>query len=196
MEKPFAPACERNKDVILALLKEILAECRAVLEIGSGTGQHAVVFAAGMPHLHWHTSDRSMYLEGIRAWVADSGLVNISHPLELDAGEPWQVPVVDAFFTANTLHIMSWPLCQQLIGKVGANLPSGGRFCAYGPFNYGGAYSSESNAQFDIWLKQRDELSAIRHFEHVVAEAEAAGLRLIDDHAMPANNRLLHFQKD
>ncbi len=196
MDKPFAPSCERNREPILGVLCTVFAKRRAVLEIGSGTGQHAVYFAEHLPHLHWYPSDLEVNHAGIRAWLRDAGLKNVSEPIALDiASSSWSVPPVDAVFTANTLHIVAWPLGQRLIATVGALLPSGGLFCVYGPFNYGGQYTSASNAQFDIWLKNRDEASAIRHFEEVVEEANQAGLSLAQDFEMPANNRILLFRK-
>ncbi len=196
MDKPFAPSCERNREPILRVLTTVFDASRAVLEIGSGTGQHAVFFAENLPHLHWYPSDLEANHAGIRAWIRDARLSNVSEPLVLDvAGSHWTTPPVDAVFTANTLHIIAWPLGQRLIREVGALLPPGGLFCVYGPFNYGGQYTSASNAQFDIWLKNRDEASAIRDFEDVVAEAEQAGLMLAHDFEMPANNRILQFRK-
>lgn len=196
MDKPFAPSCERNREPILGVLRTVFAETRTVLEIGSGTGQHAVFFAEHLPQLHWYPSDLEANHPGIRAWIRDAGLSNVSEPLALDvAASSWSAPPVDAVFTANTLHIVAWPLGQRLIAAVGALLQSGGLFCVYGPFNYGGQYTSASNAQFDIWLKNRDEASAIRHFEDVVHEGEQAGLTLVHDYDMPANNRILLFRK-
>lgn len=196
MDKPFAPSCERNREPILQVLSTVFAASRAVLEIGSGTGQHAVYFAEHLPHLQWHTSDLEANHAGIRAWIRDARLSNVSDPIVLDvAGDRWATPPVDAVFTANTLHIIAWPLGQRLIQEVGALLPAGGLFCVYGPFNYNGQYTSPSNAQFDIWLKNRDEASAIRDFEDVVAEAEKVGLILARDFEMPANNRTLLFRK-
>jgi len=191
-EKPHSPACERNREPILAVLREHFAARRQVLEIGSGTGQHAVFFAAAMPWLQWQASDRAEYLPGIRAWLDDARLPNTPAPLELDVLAAWPALDVDAVFSANTLHIMGWDGVQALFEGVGKLLAdSGDTLIVYGPFNYGGAYTSDSNRQFDAWLKARDPRSGIRDFEAVDALAEAAGLRLLADIEMPANNRCL-----
>ena len=191
-EKPHSPACERNREPILAVLREHFAARRQVLEIGSGTGQHAVFFAAAMPWLRWQASDRAEYLPGIRAWLDDARLPNTPAPLELDVLAAWPALDVDAVFSANTLHIMGWDGVQALFEGVGKLLAdSGDTLIVYGPFNYGGAYTSDSNRQFDAWLKARDPRSGIRDFEAVDALAEAAGLRLLADIEMPANNRCL-----
>jgi len=196
MQKPFSQSCENNKLPILAVLRRHLEATRHVLEIGSGTGQHAVFFAAQLPHLVWQPSDEIVNLPGIRQWVREADLPNLREPLELDVQTgPWPVDATDAVFSANTTHIMSWPAVQDFIRGVGDRLSSGGVFCLYGPFNYGGAYTSESNARFDEWLRQRDPQSAIRHFEEVDKLATQAGLHLIEDNQMPANNRLLVWRK-
>ena len=212
VDKPFAPACERNRDPILAVLRERFADARHVLEIGSGTGQHAVHFAAAMPWLTWQCSDRAEYLPGIRAWLDEAGLPNTPGPVELDVGAwkslargrvPSSAPAghllppagegraVDAAFSANTLHIMGWAQVQAFFAGVGMLLADRGTLVVYGPFNYGGDYSSDSNREFDAWLRGRDPDSAIRDFEAVDALARDAGLVLQDDIAMPANNRCL-----
>lgn len=195
--KPHAPACDRNRDPILSVIRPILKETKAVLEIGAGTGQHAVYFAQALPHLQWHASDLADNHGGIRAWLEDACLDNVHGPHHLDVShESWAVPETDAVFTANSMHIMSWPLAQRLLAGVGSHLPVGGSFLAYGPFNYNGQFTSDSNAQFEIWLKNRDPKSGIRDFEAIVEHAEAAGMALVSDYEMPANNRLLHFKKE
>lgn len=191
--KPRAPACDRNRDPILAVLRAHFAERRRVLEIGSGTGQHAVYFAGAMPWLEWQASDVEGNLPGIRAWLDDAGLANTPAPLALDVLEPWPPVEADAVFTANTLHIMGWAGVEAFfdgVGRVLSGVP-GGTLVAYGPFNYGGAYTSDSNREFDGWLKARDPQSRIRDFGAVDSLAGAAGLRLVADVAMPANNRCL-----
>lgn len=194
--KPYSQASENNKRPILEALRRHLGKAREVLEIGSGTGQHAVFFAEHLPHLVWRTSDLPEQHEGIRQWLDEAGLDNLRPPIALDvAVRPWPVAGMDAVFSANTAHIMSWPLVEALVAGVGVILPPGGIFLLYGPFNRGGAYTSESNARFDEWLRQRDPESAIRHLEDLVALAEAAGLRLVEDAEMPANNRLLTWRR-
>lgn len=194
--KPNAPACERNKDSILASLRQYFAHSRSVLEIGSGTGQHAVHFAANMPWLQWYTSDLPDSHAGINAWVADAGLSNCHPPIELDVSQStWPLPAgIDAVFSANSLHIMGRDCVEGFFSGVGKCLPAKGMLCVYGPFNYNGTYTSDSNAAFDVWLKERDVRSAIRDFEWVNQLAGEAGLTLMADQAMPANNRLLSWQ--
>jgi SAM-dependent methyltransferase len=194
--KPFSESCEQNKQPILEVLQQHLASARRVLEIGSGTGQHAVVFAAQLPHLHWLASDVPANHPGIDAWMGEAGLANLSGPLALDVNQPdWPVVDCDAVFSANSAHIMDWPSVQNMFAGIGRVLEAGGVFCLYGPFNYEGRYTSDSNARFDAWLKARDPASGIRDFETLAALAEDAGLTFIADHAMPANNRILVWRK-
>lgn len=196
MSKKYCEACDRNRDPILAVIRVLFSDCRSVLEIGSGTGQHAVYFAKQMPHLVWHTSDLPENLEDIRLWVDDSGLDNLRPPIHLDVTEDtWPEIMVDAVFSANTTHIMHWPAVADFIRGTGRILPIDGKFALYGPFNYGNAYTSQSNADFDAWLKQRDPDSSIRNFEDLDRLANAAGMRLQGDVGMPANNRLLCWIK-
>lgn len=189
MDKPTSPSSERNREPILAVLRDQFADRRRVLEIGSGTGQHAVHFAAAMPQLCWQTSDRSENLPGIRAWLEDAALPNTPAPCELDVSGAWPAMRFDAVFSANTLHIMAWHEVQQLFSRLPAVTEPGARLLIYGPFNYQGRYSSNSNAAFDQWLKARGEHMAIRDAEAVDALAIDAGFMLIEDIAMPANNR-------
>jgi len=200
-DKPFSPACERNREPILAVLREHFADARRVLEIGSGTGQHAVHFAAAMPWLTWQCSDRAGHLPGIRAWLQEAGLPNTPVPIELDVDD-WPEYVAggsreaafDAVFSANTLHIMGWPQVQAFFAGAGALLSGGGTLVVYGPFNRGGEYTSDSNREFDGWLRARDPASGLRDFEAVDALARQAGLNLRTDVAMPANNRCLAWR--
>jgi hypothetical protein len=196
--KPYSQACENNKAPILAILKEVFTEPTTVWEIGSGTGQHACYFAKELPHLIWQPTDVSDNLTGINAWREESQLPNLNAPIALEITTDTRWPHdagIDAFFTANTLHIMSWEKGQILFDCLGNCLNPLAKACIYGPFNYQGKYTSDSNAQFDGWLKNRDSLSGIRDFEAVLELAECAGLELLKDNAMPANNRLLVFQK-
>ena len=194
-KKPYAPACERNREPILAVLRECFADRRDVLEVGSGTGQHAVHFAAAMPWLSWQCSDRAEHLPGIRQWLDEAGLPNTPAPIELDVSGAWARRRFDAVFSANTLHIMGWPEVQQFFEGVDAVLATDGVLAVYGPFNYGGEYTSDSNREFDAWLKARDPHSGIRDFEAVDALAREIGLTLMDDVAMPANNRMLVWRR-
>ena len=194
--KPFAPACERNKQPILEKLLTLFAKVETVLEIGSGSGQHAVHFARALPHLRWYTSDLREHHAGIRLWMDEAGLANLAPPLELDVGRfPWKAPAVQAVFTANTLHILSLRGVTHLFEGVGMLLKAGGLLAVYGPFNYGGAFTSPGNRDFDAWLKAEDPARGIRNFEDMVALGLRHGLVHEQDLAMPANNRLLVWRK-
>ena len=251
-DKPFSPASERNRDPILEVLRVQFGGRRHVLEIGSGTGQHAVHFAAAMPWLVWQCSDRAEYLPGVRAWLDEAGLPNTPAPIELDvASERWPLPGAslplplagegwgegaldprvheqdqdqerphpafgrllpqagevnnragegtrrfDAVFSANTLHIMAWREVEAFFAGLDTVLAEQATVVVYGPFNYGGDYTSDSNREFDGWLKARDPHSGIRDFEAVDALARGIGLRLSADIAMPANNRCLVWRLD
>lgn len=194
-DRPFSEACERNKTPIQVILHGVFDVSGHVLEIGSGTGQHAVHFGAALPHLTWQTSDLPENHAGIRLWLEGAGLPNVLAPISLDVSGAWPRMEFDGIFTANTLHIMPWETGQKLIEGAAGVLKQSGKLVIYGPFNYGGAYTSESNARFDEWLKTRDPRSAIRDFEAVIECASLAGFRLCADHAMPANNRMLVFTK-
>jgi len=195
VEKPNAPSCERNREPILDVLNDHFADRRAVLEIGSGTGQHAIFFAAAMPHLTWQTSDRPENLPGIAAWLAEAALPNTPAPLAFDVVDVWPEQRFDAIFSANTLHIMPWDAVESLFRGLPGLLAEGAKVAIYGPFNYGGRFTSESNAAFDLWLKGKAAHQGIRDFESVNALAERAGLHLIEDRAMPSNNRCLVWQR-
>jgi SAM-dependent methyltransferase len=188
--KPFSEACERNRDPIAAVLKRVFKDRRCVLEIGSGTGQHAAYFAQALPHLAWQASDVAAHLPGIRLWVED-GVA----PMELDVDAPWPQVDADAVFSANIAHIMSWPQVGRMFAGVGQVLPAAGVFALYGPFNYGGRHTSEGNARFDAALRTRDPASGLRDYDAMVALASNCALEPVEDNAMPANNRLLVFRK-
>lgn len=204
--KPHAPSCDRNKDPILQVLRETFADRRRVLEIGSGTGQHAVHFAAAMPGLTWQCSDAHGYLPGIRMWLDEAGLANTPAPFPLQAVAtpvphfapalpPDRAEPYDAVFSANTLHIMGWTEVEAFFAALPTLLVDDAVVTIYGPFNYGGKYTSASNRDFDVWLKERDPRSAIRDFEAVDGLARAVGLQLFGDVAMPANNRMLFWRR-
>lgn len=205
MDKPFSPSCERNRDPILQVLRRHLDGARHVLEIGSGSGQHAVHFAAAMPWLTWQSSDHVKQHAGIQQWLDEAGLANTPPPIAVQAAtepaphfEPELPPGLlpfDAVFTANTLHIMGWPEVQALFASLPAILAEAALFIVYGPFNEGGHFSSESNREFEGWLKVRDPRSGIRDIEAVDALAAGIGLQRIDDVAMPANNRILVWRR-
>jgi hypothetical protein len=182
--KPFSEASERNRAPILAILKRVFKDRKRVLEIGSGTGQHAAYFAPELPHLIWQASDVAENLPGIREWVSEPP------PIELDVDKKWPEIDADAVFSANTCHIMSWPQVERMFAGIG-RITTLKTFCLYGPFNYHGKHTSESNARFDAMLRARDPASGLRDFDDIARLAERAGLVLVEDNAMPANNRLL-----
>jgi len=194
--KPYSESCERNQQPILVVLTEVFADRSLVLEIGSGTGQHAVYFGARFRHLIWQTSDLPGNHAGICAWIDEAKLTNVLSPLSLDvSSDVWPSISVDAVFSANTLHIMAWPQVEAMFRGIGRVLSPNGILCIYGPFNYAGAFTSESNARFDTWLKARDAASGIRDFDAVDALARAEDLVLVRDAAMPANNRTLVWRR-
>jgi cyclopropane fatty-acyl-phospholipid synthase-like methyltransferase len=194
MDLAFSQACENNKVAILSRLKKAFKDTDNVLEIGSGTGQHAQFFAENLAHVTWQPSDLLINHPSITYRKETSSSVNLLAPIVVDLNLPWELSsLVGGIFTANTLHIVSWALVKRFFASVGKNLTRGGFLCIYGPFNYQGKYTSESNADFDLWLKDRDEHSAIRDFECIESLASSVGLSLIEDSPMPANNRLLTF---
>jgi len=196
MDLPFSEACERNKGPILEVLETVFADRSTVIEIGSGTGQHAVYFAHQMPHLVWQPSDRQENLPGLRMRVVEAALANLLEPIALDIDNAvWPKTGADAVFTANTLHIVSWPRVLRLFERAAALLPLDGVLAVYGPFNYGGVQTSESNACFDSMLRDHDPHSGIRDFQRVDELAAQQGLALIQDCAMPANNRTVVWRK-
>ena len=180
--KSFCQSCENNKDPILGVLDPLLESRHRLLEIGSGTGQHAAYFAAALPHLEWQTSD---------------GVGNARAPLTLDVdADEWPASTCDAAFSANTAHIMPWPSVVHMFEGVAGVLETGGVFALYGPFNYGGAYTSEGNERFDRQLRAAGTGMGIRDSEAVIELAASAGMTLAADHEMPANNRILVFARD
>lgn len=195
-QKQFCQACENNKVPILTQLQLYFSWTKNVVEIGSGTGQHAVYFSEHLPHLNWYPTDREENLPAILSWTSEANLPNLQPPRSLDVTQqPWPIPMIDGVFSANTVHIMSWQLVEQMLQGIGECLLQEGHFCLYGPFNYLGDYTSDSNARFDMWLKQRDPLSGIRDFEAINGLASGVGLNFLEDIEMPANNRLLVWQK-
>jgi cyclopropane fatty-acyl-phospholipid synthase-like methyltransferase len=196
-EKPNAPATGRNQEVILQVLQDEFCDAKSVLEIGSGTGQHAVFFAGALPHLVWQSSDREINHDGIKAWIDDAGLENLLLPLALDVEDTEKLnETFDAVFSANTAHIMSFQAVKYMFRLVGSCLTKEGAFCLYGPFNQDGAFSSPSNEKFDASLKAQDGSMGIRDLEDLDALAEANGMRRVRLYAMPANNNIAVWQKD
>ena len=197
MTKPFSQACENNKEPILEVLKQVFAEPCEVLEIGSGTGQHAVHFARHLSHVNWQPTDLAEHLPGMVMWLDEAGLENIKtpHPLNVN-DDPWPYQKIEAVFTANTLHIMSWRNVEIFFDRLGQYMQAGAKFLSYGPFNVDGTYTSESNARFDNWLKEQDPLSAIRDIGSLITLAEKASMKLLEEITMPSNNKILVWEKD
>jgi cyclopropane fatty-acyl-phospholipid synthase-like methyltransferase len=192
----LSEACERNKGPILAVLTGAFAASRSVLEIGSGTGQHAVYCARHLTHLVWQPTELGEQLAPLAERVRREGPPNLLPAIELDVrGQPWPVDAVDAVFSANTLHIMAWDAVEDFFRGVGGVLRAPGVLCVYGPFRYGGAYTSASNAEFDQFLRQRDPSSGIRDYEALARLARTAGLEPAADYAMPANNQTLVWRR-
>jgi len=191
--KPYSEACVRNGPSILDILKRLLPEKGQVLEIGSGTGQHAVMFAAALPLIRWQTSDMPGAHAGMRLWIDEKALPNLYPPLQLDVRQAsdWPPHRFDAVFTANTLHIMAPESVAALFASIASVLKPSAQFLCYGPFMYAGQHSSQSNHEFDEWLRKRDGYCAIRDVDWLRDLGKASGLSLQDDIAMPANNRML-----
>ena len=191
---PCAESCERNKVPILNVLKDVFATTKIVLEIGGGTGQHAVFFAKNLPHLTWQSSDQPDSLKWLALRLEKEGPANAPAPLSIDVSDhPWEFQA-DAIFSANTFHIMSWHQVEQFFIGVGGALLKPGKLCVYGPFRYDGRYTSESNARFDQSLHAQGEHMGIRDVEALNELAGEQGLSLIADYSMPANNQLLVWQ--
>jgi SAM-dependent methyltransferase len=197
MNKPMSPAAERNQEPILKVLKDFITyEDRRLLEVGSGTGQHAVYFAPHFPQLEWHPTDVSGKLKGIKQWMHEAGVRNIQPPVRLEIGkDDFPKLKFDVVFTANTFHIMPWKEGKSLIKLLGHRLREGSRAIFYGPFKYDGQFTSPSNEAFDRQLKESDPTSGIRAFEDINKAMIKNGFELIDDIEMPANNRMLVYSR-
>lgn len=216
-DKPVWAAPERNKYPILQVLQKYVTDCQFALEIGSGTGQHAVYFASQLTHLNWQCTDQASYIEGIKQWVAEANLANLPMPITYDVNDGITTQLTaqlantdnpeglfDIIYTANTLHIMSWTTVETLFNSLpkllkqdvnaNANTNANAYVVCYGPFNYNGKFTSDSNASFDASLKQRDANMGIRDIADITQLAAANQLDLIEDVAMPANNRCLVFR--
>jgi len=193
---PYSQACENNKPYILEVLREVFVERKKVLEIGSGTGQHACFFAEQMPWLQWQPSEVAENLPVLRPRCANYNGDNLLPELALDVRDkPWPTLIPDALFSANSLHIMSEAAMRDFFAALAGSATPDMVLAIYGPFNYDATYTSASNAQFDQWLSQRDPFSGIRDFEEVNELAEAAAFFLQGDYEMPANNRLLVWRR-
>ena len=193
----FSQPAENNKEYILEKLREFFDKEGTVLEIGGGTGQHAVHFAMNLPHLVWQSSDRGDYLPLLQENLAKMALSNLRQPLCLDVMDKiWPITRADYIFSANTLHIMSAEHAEHFMRGVGATLKRSGLLIVYGPFKYDGEFTTASNASFDLWLKSRDVKSGIRDIEEIKRLAGENDLSFLHDFAMPANNQLLVFCKE
>lgn len=196
MKKPFAPSAERNRQPIREVLKEVLTGSGLLLEIGSGTGQHAAYLAKDFPFYEWQPTDLSEKLDDINTWVKESGADNILPALALDLSNPeWPVDKADAIVCINTIHIVAWLFVENLFHGAGRVLKPGGVMFVYGPYEYSDRPLEPTNVEFNEWLKMRDANSGIRKFEDVNALARENGLNLVDDIAMPANNRAIWWCK-
>ncbi len=193
---PFSQACENNKHPILDVLQRHLLHTQSLLEIGGGTGQHAVFFAAQFPQLKWQSSEYPPAVDTLNLRLCQSSLANLPAAIAIDVNAAtWNCAVVDAIYSANCLHIVSTTAVEKFFAGVGRNLPVGGLLLVYGPFKYRGEFTTDSNAQFDLWLKSRNPLSGVRDFEWVNELAENIGLVLLEDNSMPANNQMLVWRK-
>lgn len=197
MEKPYSAACERNREPILEIMKDVITrDDKRLLEIGSGTGQHAVYFAPQFPWLEWYPTDVAENLKGMKLWFDEFKIPNIKAPVRLDVSkDDFPKLKFDVVFTANTFHIMHWKECKSLMKLLGHRLRENSKVMIYGPFKYGGAFTSPSNEEFDQQLKTRDPSSGIRSFEDVNNGMIKNGFELVFDHDMPANNRLLVYKR-
>ncbi len=195
MELPFSQASESNKVAILDVIRHLFLENQTVLEIGSGTGQHGVFFAENLPGVIWQCADQVAYHDTISQRINAAGLPNLRHPIALEAiSFDWTSIKVDAVFTANTAHIMSWSAVVAMFKGVSQCLLEGS-FVQYGPFNRDGKFTSPSNQQFHDSLVKSDPAMGIRDDARLIEVAREFGMTLIDDIAMPANNRILVWSK-
>lgn len=192
MDPPYSESCEQNREPILAALQAHLQQVQSLLEIGSGTGQHAVYFAPEFPGLTWQTSDRRENHAGILAWMESMPADNLRPPLALDVShDSWPDQAFDAVFSANTAHIMGEPEVMAMFDGVGGLLPRGGRFLLYGPFNIDGRYTAPSNERFDQMLRAQDPRMGVRDCGWLEQLADRAGMRLEKILDLPADNKLL-----
>lgn len=194
--RPQAPAAARNSRPILEVVKHEFREIESVFEIGSGTGQHAVIFAEAMPWLTWQTSDLGENHRGISSRLSDSGLANVLDPILLDVEQPAGFDgEYDAVFSANTAHIMSIKAVRCMFDVVGQLLSPGGLFCLYGPFNVDGRFTSRSNERFDQSLRSRDPAMGVRDLQELDGFAGNSEMSRARLYAMPANNLIVVWRK-
>lgn len=196
-QRQWAPAAERNREPILDVLRDVLPACGTVLEIASGTGQHAAYFAAALRQLDWQPSDAEpAACASIAAWVAQAALPNLRAPLALDVGAwPWPLEAADAIVCINMIHISPWASTLALFDGAARVLGDAGVLYLYGPYRRDGAHTAPSNAQFDAQLRNRNPAWGVRDLEAVVAAGRAAGFDLEAVVPMPANNLSVVFRK-
>lgn len=193
---PHSAAAERNREPIVAVLRTEFRDCKTVLEIGSGSGQHAVWFAAELPWLRWQPSDLAQNLAGINAWIDHAGGENVLRPLLLDVRQPPPFDRhYDALFTANTAHIMCIDGVEAMFDLAGRVLKPGGILCLYGPIRENGEFDTDSNRRFDQSLRMQDAKMGIRDLEVLDQFAGAGDMTRLRRHAMPANNQILVWRK-
>ena len=193
---PFSQACEKNKEPILKVLKEYISDQESLLEIAGGTGQHGEFFAKGFPNIVWQTSDLPDAVTDLNLRISEANLQNLPRALTLDVNNPnWNVKKYELLFTANSLHIMSEESVENFFSRIPDALQQSALVFIYGPFKYDGKFTTESNAEFDEWLKEKDRRSGIRDFEVISELAISAGFSFVADVQMPSNNQLLVFSR-
>ncbi|MGV6852684.1 MAG: DUF938 domain-containing protein [bacterium] len=197
MNKPFAESCEKNKHVILDVLRQQIPDQKLnLLEFSAGTGQHAVFLAPHFPKLTWYPTELDEQIPGLLMWLEEYPYPTIQPPIRYQLGlDRWPDVQADIVYTANTLHIMRWEHVCLFIQHMGENLRKKARFIVYGPFNFDGQFTSESNRKFDQWLKSIESHRGIRDFEAIQTEMNKAKIQHLQTIAMPANNFILIFEK-
>ena len=193
--KPYSASAEQNRDAILSVLQQEFKHAQSILEIGSGTGQHAVYFGQHLPYLTWQASDKEENINGIQMWISETNRENVLSPIAIDVDKQWPDKNYDGAFAANVAHIMHWHETEAMFAGLASVLTSNAIFCLYGPFNMNGNYTSESNREFDQWLQARDPESCIRDKTALDNLAKNNAFELRNDWEMPANNRILSWKK-
>ena len=197
MELPFSPSADRNKEPILEVLKKVLRpEDQRLLEVGAGTGQHAVYLAPFFPKMEWTPTEVAENLPLLRERIKQNGIPNITTPFRMTVGQDdFPIRIFDVILTINTFHIMHWKECKTFIKLISGRLQEGGKVLIYGPFNYNGKFTTPSNEEFDKALREKDPQSGIRNFEDVLNAMFKNGFELLKDVEMPSNNRMLVFRR-
>ena len=193
--KPYSAAAEQNRDAILPVLLQEFSTAKNILEIGSGTGQHAIYFAQHLPNLIWYPSDKEENIAGIQQWIYEANRNNVQAPITLDVCKQWPEKLFDGAFAANVAHIMHWHEIEAMFAGLASVLAPDSIFCLYGPFNINGDYTSDSNRKFDLWLKSRDPHSCIQDKDDLNTLANNNNFEMHNDWEMPSNNRILSWKK-